>query len=152
MDTTEKQEAARALFYEGANCAQAVLGAFADECGLTREQALLLGSSFGGGMGRLREVCGAVSGMFMVAGLKLGYSDIHSKTEKNQHYALIQELAEEFKRCTGANSIICRELLGLPPGSDSSVSESRTPEYYQKRPCAELVVIATGIIERQLAP
>ena len=152
MDTTEKQEEARALFYEGANCAQAVLGAFADECGLTREQALLLGSSFGGGMGRLREVCGAVSGMFMVAGLKLGYADLHAKTKKDQHYALIQKLAEEFKRCTGSNSIICRELLGLPHGPDSSVSDSRTPEYYRKRPCVELVVIAARIMEKQLAP
>ena len=151
MGTTDKSEAARALFKEGANCAQAVLGAFADECGLTREQALMLGSSFGGGMGRLREVCGAVSGMFMVAGLKLGYSDIQSKTDKDRHYARIQKLAEEFKNHTGANSIICRELLGLSKGSDSPVSETRTAEYYRKRPCAELVGIAAEIIERHLA-
>ncbi len=151
MATTDKSEAARTLFKEGANCAQAILGAFADECGLTREQALMLGSSFGGGMGRLREVCGAVSGMFMVAGLKRGYSDIQCKTEKDYHYALIQKLAEEFKNRAGANTIVCRDLLGLSKGADSPVSEARTAEYYRKRPCVELVGIAAEIIQKQLA-
>jgi len=82
-----QDDEAKKLFKNGANCAQAVLGAFAAECGLEFEQALQLGSSFGGGMGKLREVCGAVSGMFMVIGLKEGYSDLTSKTLKDRHYA-----------------------------------------------------------------
>ncbi len=77
--------------------------------GLDLETALRLSSSFGGGMGRLREVCGAVSGMFMVAGLKYGYSDPHDKPAKAEHYKRIQDLAAEFRDENG--SIVCRELL-----------------------------------------
>lgn len=150
MTPRAKSEEAKLLFKAGANCAQSVLGAYAAECGLTHEQAMRLGSSFGAGMGRLREVCGAVSGMFMVIGLKLGYSDIQCKSEKDRHYALIQKLAEEFKSRAGSRSIVCRELLGLSKGTDSPVSEVRTAEYYRKRPCAELVGIAAEIVENHL--
>ena len=145
---TNKSEASRNLFKSGANCAQAVLGAYAEECGLTHEQAMKMASSFGAGMGRLREVCGAVSGMFMVIGLLQGYSDIKSKSDKDRHYALIQKLAAEFKSKTG--SIICRELLGLSKGTDSPVSEERTAEYYKKRPCVDCVILSTFIIDAYL--
>jgi C_GCAxxG_C_C family probable redox protein len=101
-------------------------------------------------MGRLREVCGAVSGMFMVAGLKLGYSEIRCKSVKDRHYALIQKLAEEFKSRTKSHSIICRELLGISKDPDSPVSEARTTEYYRKRPCAELVGLAAETVDRLL--
>ena len=87
-DAAYYSQKAESLFAEGYNCSQAVLLAFADECGLTQETAALLASSFGGGMGRLREVCGAVSGMFMVAGLCRGYDDPHANTEKADHYAV----------------------------------------------------------------
>lgn len=148
MTKKSKSEEARRLFKTGANCAQSVLGAYAAECGLNHEQAMRLGSSFGGGMGRLREVCGAVSGMFMVVGLKQGYSDLQSKPDKDRHYALIQKLAMEFKSRTQSHSIICRELLGISKDPDSPVSEARTPEYYRKRPCAELVGLAADIVEK----
>jgi len=143
-----KSDVAKALFRNGANCAQAVVGAYAEECGLEFDQAMRLASSFGAGMGRLREVCGAVSGMFMVIGLKEGYCDLKSKTLKDQHYARVQALAAEFKSKTG--SLICRELLGLPKGADASVSEERTEEYYRKRPCADLVGLAAQLVEEHL--
>ena len=127
------KEKAEALFKQGYNCSQAVLLTFSDQLGLDKETALKLSSSFGGGMGRLREVCGAVSSMFMVAGLKNGYTDPCDQTAKKEHYALIQRLAEEFKKENG--SIVCRELLGLANGPDSPNASPRTEEYYKKRPC-----------------
>jgi len=143
-----KSDVAKALFRNGANCAQAVVGAYAEECGLEFDQAMRLASSFGAGMGRLREVCGAVSGMFMVIGLKEGYCDLKSKTLKDQHYARVQALAAEFKSKTG--SLICRELLGLPEGADAPVSEERTDDYYTKRPCEAIVGLAAQIAEEHL--
>jgi len=143
-----KSEEAKSLFRSGANCAQAVVGAYAEECGLEVDQAMRLASSFGAGMGRLREVCGAVSGMFMVIGLREGYCDLKCKASKDEHYARVQALAAEFKSKTG--SLICRELLGLSPGADSPVSEERTGEYYRKRPCAEIVGLAAQIVEDHL--
>lgn len=145
MDYKEK---AMALFHEGYNCSQSVLLAFSDELGLDRVTAMKLSSSFGGGMGRLREVCGAVSGMFMVAGLKDGYDVPGDMEKKAAHYALIQHLAAEFKKENP--SIICRELLGLPDGADQPVPEARTERYYKKRPCAELVGSAAEITAREL--
>ncbi len=140
-----KRDEAMALFRDGANCAQAVVCPFAKECGLDFEKAMMLASSFGGGMGRLREVCGAVSGMLMVIGLTEGYSDLTCKAEKDQHYALVQALAATFKDKTG--SLICRELLGLPPGADEPVSDARTEAYYESRPCTEIVGLAAQILE-----
>ena len=94
MDHSKK---AGELFQEGYNCAQAVFLAFEDLYDIDHETALKLSSSFGGGMGRMREVCGAVSGMFMVAGVLYGYDDPKAQTEKADHYKRIQELAEEYK-------------------------------------------------------
>lgn len=133
------------LFKQGYNCAQSVFAAFCEDLGIDFETALKLSSSFGGGMGRLREVCGAVSGMFAVAGMKYGYTDPKDYIAKAAHYKLIQDLALRFK--AENRSIICRELLGLGAGSDGSDPELRTDEYYNKRPCAELVRCAAGIIE-----
>ena len=143
-----KSDVAMALFRNGANCAQAVVGAYAEECGLEFDQAMRLASSFGAGMGRLREVCGAVSGMLMVIGLKEGYCDLKCKASKDQHYARVQALAAEFKGKTG--SLICRELLGLSKEADAPVSEERTEEYYRKRPCADLVGLAAQLVEEHL--
>lgn len=142
------KEKAIELFNEGYNCSQAVFGAFCEEINIDFETAIKISSSFGGGMGRLREVCGAVSGMFMVAGMKYGYTDPKDREAKAEHYKLIQELAEEFKKLNG--SIVCRELLGLGQGPDSHVPEERTKSYYKKRPCAELVGISAGIIEEKI--
>lgn len=141
----EYAETAGEFFLQGYNCSQAVMLAFAEELGLPLEMAARLASSFGGGMGRLREVCGTVSGMFMVAGLLAGYSDPKDHTEKTAHYKRIQELAQRFKEHTG--SIICRELLGLKKdGTDSFVPEKRTDEYYKKRPCKALAETSARIV------
>ena len=139
------EEKAKQLFLEGYSCAQAVFCAFSDELGVDRETALRLSSSFGGGMGRLREVCGAVSGMFMAAGVKYGYSDPKARDEKAEHYARIQKLAGDFKEQNG--SIVCRELLGLQQKQDGPVPEERTQEYYKKRPCVDLVGDAARMLE-----
>ncbi|HEX3022779.1 MAG TPA: C-GCAxxG-C-C family protein [Lachnospiraceae bacterium] len=136
------------LFKSGYNCSQAVFLAFCDEYGMDIETALKISSSFGGGMGRLREVCGAVSGMFMVAGMIYGYTDPKDNGTKSEHYERIQYLAKQFEKENG--SIICRELLGLGKGKDSPVPELRTAEYYKKRPCVELVGMAAGIMEKYI--
>lgn len=142
------QERAEALFKQGYNCAQSVFAAYSDELGMYMVTALKLSSSFGGGMGRLREVCGAVTGMFMVAGLKNGYSDPADKEAKAKHYKLIQELANQFKAQN--DFIICRELLGLSKPEDSPVPEERTEHYYSSRPCVELVKSAARILDKYL--
>ncbi len=141
-----RSEKAQQLFKEGYNCSQAVFGAFSDDIGMELKNALRIASSFGGGMGRLREVCGAVSGMFMVAGIIYGYDEPRDTEAKKEHYQLIQELAERFKDTNG--SIVCRELLGLGKGPDNPTPEVRTESYYKKRPCAEYVKCAAEIMEQ----
>lgn len=141
----DHSQRAKELFKQGYNCSQAVFASFCDDLNLDFDTALKIASSFGAGMGRLREVCGAVSGMFMVAGMKYGYTDVKDREAKTEHYKMIQELAEQFK--TDNHSIICRELLGLASGPDSPVPETRTKEYYKKRPCVELVGDAAKLIE-----
>lgn len=145
----DHSEEAKNNFLAGMNCAQAVLCAFADRCGLDRETALKLASGFGGGIARQREVCGAVTGMCMAADLIRGPGEGLDKAAKDEHYAFIRGLCDAFRDETG--SIVCRELLGLAPKqSDSPVSEARTAAYYQKRPCAELVAIAAKILSENL--
>ena len=135
-------------FNEGYNCSQSVFLAFAEDFGFDREVALRLASSFGGGMGRLREVCGAVTAMFAIAGLKEGYITKNNDDLKAKHYELIQNLAKDFELKTG--SIICRELLNLGEGADSPVPSERTPEYYKERPCEYFVRTAAEIIEEKI--
>ena len=135
-------------FKKGYNCSQSVFLTFAKEFGIEDEMALKLSSSFGGGMGRLREVCGAVTAMFAIAGLKYGYVSPNDDEAKAKHYELIQLLAEKFKKKYG--TIICRELLELPEGADSPIPSKRTDEYYQTRPCEAYVRYAAEIIENEL--
>ncbi len=142
---SNKSQQATELFKQGYNCAQSVFAAFSEDLGMDFETALKLSSSFGGGMGRLREVCGAVSAMFGIAGMKYGYTDPEDDEAKAAHYKLIQELATRFR--AENHSIICRELLGLDAGPDDPVPALRTDEYYQKRPCAELVGCAARLME-----
>lgn len=144
-----KKELAMCYFKEGFNCSQAVFLAFAEDLGLDRKTALKLSSSFGGGMGRMREVCGCVSGMIMAAGLKYGYDSPKDAAGKTEHYKRVQELAGEFREKNG--SIICRELLGLEGRDSSYVPSERTKEYYKKRPCVELVGDAAEIFEKYLS-
>ena len=141
-------EKAKAYFEEGYNCAQAVTLAFAGEMGLDVEKAAQMASSFGGGLGRLREVCGCVSGMALAAGAIYGYSDPKAREEKADHYALIQKLAGEFKERNG--SIICRELLAGINNDTNPVPEERTERYYKKRPCADLVYMAAEILGTEM--
>lgn len=142
------KEKAKKLFKEGYNCAQSVFCAFADDLGIDFETALKLSSSFGGGMGRMREVCGAVSGMLMAAGLKFGYTSPVDKDVKAEHYARVQELAKEF--IAKHDTMICRELLGVD-ADDNPVPSARTKEYYESRPCEELVGDAAEILAEYTA-
>lgn len=141
------QKKAETLFCEGYNCAQAVFLTFAEDMGMDKETALKLSSSFGGGMGGLREVCGAVSGMFMTVGLAKGYTGKKVPEEKKEHYARLQRMAKAFEEENG--SIICRDLLGLAKG-ETPMPQERTKEYYQKRPCGELCGIAAKIVAKEL--
>ncbi|MDO4181555.1 MAG: C-GCAxxG-C-C family protein [Bacteroidales bacterium] len=132
------------LFKEGFNCSQSVVAAFADRYGLTREQALRMSASFGGGIGRMRETCGAACGMFLLAGLETGATDGKDREGKAANYALVQQLAEEFKKRNGA--LRCADLLGLSRKAPVvSTPEARTEQYYAKRPCAKIVEEAARI-------
>lgn len=144
-----RREIAENHFVEGYNCAQAVVLAFNDVIGADSESLLKLSSSFGGGMGRMREVCGAVSGMFIVAGLLKGYSSPDDVDGKKEQYALVQKLAAKFKEKNG--SIICRDLLGAKLAASTPTPYVRTPEYYTTRPCAKLVGDAAEILEEEFA-
>ena len=132
------------LFLSGCNCAQAVLVAFCDVTGLDPDFAKKFSSSFGGGLGRQREVCGAVSGMLMVAGLLYGYTDPGPEdADKKAHYQLVQTLCARFRQETG--SIVCREILKNPPSDPNPTP--RTAEYYKTRPCARMVMVAARILD-----
>lgn len=135
------------LFLKGYNCAQAVTMAFSDLLGLEEDYCAKMASSFGGGMGRLREVCGAVSGMLLVAGLLYGYSGFDDDEKKKAHYTLVQELAGAFRAEVG--SIVCRDILKNPPSDPAPTP--RTAEYYAQRPCARMVMLATEIMEKYIA-
>ena len=141
-----RREAAMANFMKGYNCSQSIVLAFADMLDIDEKSLLKMSSSFGGGMGRLREVCGSVSGMFMVAGLLYGYDGPETGQVKADHYARIQELAHRFEEQHG--SIVCRELLGLNVRHDVPVPEARTTEYYKKRPCPEIIGDAAEILDQ----
>ena len=135
------------LFLKGYNCAQAMLVAYCDVTGLEESFSAKLASSFGGGMGRMREVCGAVSGMLMVAGLLYGYETPGDDVSKKAHYALVQELAGKFR--AEAGSIVCRELLKDPPSDPNPTP--RTAEFYQKRPCTRMLILAAQVLDAYIA-
>ena len=129
------------LFLQGYNCSQSVLGAFCEDLALDKDAAMRLASSFGGGMGAMREVCGAASAVFMLAGIRYGYSEPGNYEVKKEHYARIQELAAKFREYNG--ELVCRELLGAL--ANKSVPEKRTAEYYKKRPCRNIIMRAADI-------
>lgn len=144
----KKSEIAVNNFKKGYNCAQSVFLTFAKDFGFDDETSLKLSSSFGGGMGRLREVCGAVTAMFAIAGLKEGYATPDNDEIKAKHYEYIQTLANKFKSKFG--TIICRELLDLPQGADNPIPSKRTDEYYQTRPCEEFIRFVSEVIEQEI--
>lgn len=150
---TARASLARQNFLSGYGCAQSVLLAFSDLTGLDEKTSARLGSSFGGGMGRLREVCGGVTGAFAVLGLLCGYDDPADKEGKSRHYADIRELARRFTERSRGGSIVCREILqnaGLS-GDKGGEAEARTTEYYEKRPCPDLVALAAEVLAEMLA-
>ena len=132
------------LFLSGYNCAQAVAVAFTDVPGLTEAQAAKMASAFGGGMGRMREVCGAVSGMLMVLSYVYGYDTPGDDISKKRLYGQVQALAAAFRAENG--SIICREILKNPPSDPNPTP--RTAEIYAKRPCAKMVMTAARLLEQ----
>ncbi len=135
------------LFLGGYNCAQSVVVAFHKELGMTEAQAARLASSFGGGMGRMREVCGAVSGMLLVAGILYGYETPGDDVSKKEHYTRVQYLAGQFREQVG--SIVCRDILKNPPSDPNPTP--RTAEFYKKRPCARMVLLAGQILDAYMA-
>ena len=140
-------EYAAELFVNGYNCAQAVAVAFCDVTGLTPDFSAKMASSFGGGMGRMREVCGAVSGMLLVAGILYGYDTSNDDIQKKAHYTLVQDLAGQFREKNG--SIVCREILKNPPSDP--VPSPRTEAYYAQRPCVRMVYCAAKILDDYIA-
>ncbi|MBR3785803.1 MAG: C_GCAxxG_C_C family protein [Firmicutes bacterium] len=145
MKPAERAAKAAEIFEEGYNCAQSVVLAFADELEIEPKTLAKLASSFGGGMGRLREVCGAVSGMFLVYGMLQGYSEAGDTEGKKKQYKEIQAMAAAFEKKHG--SIVCRELLKKPEGPDSYEPAARTDNYYASRPCTRCVADAAEILE-----
>ena len=137
-------EKARHLFLSGCSCSQAVFAAFADDFGMDQDTALRLASSFGGGMGGMRETCGAVSGMLMAAGMKWGYSKVGDLAVKTAHYARTRTLIEAFKAAHG--TIVCRELLSAL-GELKKDPSARTAEYYKVRPCVLFVETAAKLLD-----
>ncbi len=149
MNMGNRVETARKLFQEGYNCSQAVFAAFSDIYGIDPDTALKLSSSFGGGFGRQREVCGAISGMCMIVGLETGTSRKMDDEGKKYNYSIVQQLSGEFKEISG--SLICRELLGLDAdGNPDPTPQKRDDKYYNTRPCEQLVMDAAEITERFL--
>lgn len=147
-EITHRAERAKAFFLEGYNCSQSVYMAYADLFDMDLNQAARIAAPLGGGMGRLREVCGACSASFLIAGQAIPCDDPSDTNAKRECYALVQRLAERFREQNG--SIICRELLGLTQKKESATPSPRTAEYYEKRPCAELVYLAALNVGKEL--
>ena len=144
----ERALRAKEFFNKGYNCAQSVALAYADITSLDEEMVAKITASFGGGMGRLREVCGAVSGMAFVASFISPCPTADNAEAKKANYALVQHFAEKFRGQNG--SIVCRQLLGLEQPKDEPTPSPRTAEYYKKRPCAEYVYDAALIVGEYL--
>lgn len=151
IDINERVERARGYFTSGYNCAQAVAMAFDDIMGMDTTTIARIAAPFGGGMGRMREVCGTVSGMSLIAGAISPSTDPKNMEERKANYALVQHFAEQFRHENG--DIVCRRLLGLEPmaeRNESAMPSERTAEYYRKRPCAEYVATAARIVAEYL--
>ena len=149
LEIEQRAQKAQDLFKQGFNCSQAVFASCADLYGIHDEQlALRLAASFGGGTGRMRMTCGAANGMFMLAGLHNGSATPHDPEGKMANYAFVQQLAGEFKAKYG--SLVCAELLGLAPKPQDPKPEERTQQYYEKRPCVEMIAEAVRIYLRAI--
>ena len=143
LKKSKNAQEARQNFYDGANCSQAVLKAFAKEMNLTEEFCLKLGSSFGGGIGRMRKTCGALTAIFLIAGIVRGYSNLDDIVLKGEHYSLIQFLSKEFEKSFGATE--CKDILHTT--DTSPYPTPRTPDFYASRPCADIIAFSAGLVE-----
>ena len=148
MKSVDRRKAAEQYFTAGYNCTQSILMTFRDLLPEGSDILLRAGSPLGGGMGRLREVCGSVTGMFLILGALVGYDTPETGERKTELYRQVQELADRFEKRYG--SIVCRDLLGLNAGHDSPIPEARTEAYYQKRPCKEIIGTAAEILSEYL--
>ena len=152
INVDERVERAQAYFKAGYNCAQAVVMAFDDVMQISPDELARLAAPFGGGMGRMREVCGTVSGMTFLAGAIKPSSNPSNLEERKENYALVQLFADKFREENG--DIVCRRLLGLEPvveRAETAMPSERTSEYYRKRPCSEYVGCAARIVAEYLA-
>ncbi len=145
---TAHEEEARRLFYKGCNCSQAVFAAFCDLLGLEEADALKMSASFGGGFGRMREVCGAVCGMTMAYSFLYGYSDLSEPGPKIENYQAVARMMERFRGEMG--SYVCKDLLGLKEFVYDPVPKPRTPEFYKTRPCLKCVMTAARILDEEI--
>lgn len=136
------------LFTKGYNCAQSIFCAHCEKVGIDVDTGLKLASSFGGGMGRLREVCGALTGLFMLVGLKHGYTSFSDDIAKEKHYAKIQKLAQSFEKEFG--SLLCRDLLNLKDEHSLPIPEQRTKKYYKERPCLKFINFCSDLAQKEL--
>jgi C_GCAxxG_C_C family probable redox protein len=148
QEIEKRVERAKELFRQGFNCSQSVCAACADLYGMDEQTALRVAASFGGGIGRMRQTCGAACGMFVLAGLENGSAIPGDAEGKKKNYALVQELASQFKAENG--SLICSELLGIAPKPQEPTPEARTEAYYHKRPCVDMVASAVRIYLKTL--
>lgn len=151
QDLEDRIQRAVENFMKGYGCAQSVVAAFADLYGLDDTMAKRIAAGFGGGVGRMRMICGTVSGLVMLAGLDCGQTEGSDREGKAYCYKVVQELLETFKQRNG--SVVCAELLGLsgcPVVKSTFVPDERNAEYYKKRPCAQKVESAARIFAEYL--
>ncbi len=146
MDRVQK---AVGLFKSGCNCSQSVVCAYCDLFGMDSETAMRVSEAFGGGMGRLRLTCGAVSGMFMLAGLKYSKAVPKDLETRALVYGKAREMASAFKEKHG--TVICAELLGKNlPKDNGAAPTKRDGNFYKKRPCVECIEDCARIAEEYL--
>ncbi len=143
---SQRVKKAEELFLQGYNCSQSVFAAYADLFGLDRETALKISSGLGGGCGRQRELCGAISGAVMVIGLKFGSTDGEDREGKKLCYEKVREFSDEFRKTNP--SIVCRELLGIGNKEETALPDERTEQYYKKRPCVKIVTDSAEALEK----
>ena len=142
-------EKAKELFTNGYNCSQAVVGAYCDLFGMDFETAMKVSEGFGGGMGRMRLTCGAVTGMFMLVGLKNSKAQAKDLETRTEVYSTVQKMAKEFEEMNG--SIVCGDLLGInKPKDDGAVPTKRDDNFYKKRPCVGCVEDCAMLVEKYL--
>lgn len=145
---SEYTEKAVELFKSGYNCSQSIVGAFAEYMGVDFNTAIKMAAGLGGGVGRMREVCGAICGASMIAGLKYGATVGSDAESKARTYEEVQRIVNEFKKTN--STIICRELIKEPEGLLSPTPDDRTPQYYKRRPCVKIVEDAAAAVEKVL--